>query len=151
MGQKGDPIGSSSRPRRRLRRTGANPAGVARVFDPRRRLIMRPQAASLALLFSFLGLLGLLGFLGLPSAAGAAASLTHDWARIYNPAGSETILGMLPAPGGGVDMAVDNAGQLVYIQYNAAGTLTLTRATGVGISTMPFRVFESDGAGGFVL
>ena len=112
---------------------------------------MRTQAASLALLLRLLGLLGLLGFLGLPSAAGAAASLTHDWARIYNPAGSETILGMWPAPGGGVDMAVDNAGQLVYIQYNAAGTLTATRATGVGISTMPFSVLESDGAGGFIL
>ena len=106
---------------------------------------MRTQAASLALLF------GLVIFLGFPSPAVPAASLTHDWARIYNPAGSETVLGMWPAPGGGVDIAVDNAGQLVFVQYNAAGTLTAQRATGVGISTMPFRVLESDGAGGLLV
>jgi hypothetical protein len=78
-----------------------------------------------------------------------AATLDRDWARIYNPPGTENVLGMWPAPGGGVDIAVDNAGQLVYIQYNSAGTLTAQRATGVPLTT-GFSILVPDGIGGFL-
>jgi len=90
-------------------------------------------------------------FLGLAPSTARAASLDRDWARIYNPPGNETVLAMWPSPGGGVDIAVDHAGQLTYVQYNSAGTLTAERSTGVGIFTMPFRVLESDGIGGFLV
>jgi hypothetical protein len=89
--------------------------------------------------------------LGLLPATARSTTLDHDWARVYNPAGNESVLGMWPAPGGGVDIAVENAGKLVYIRYNQAGTLTAERATGIGISSMPFRVLASDGAYGLVL
>jgi len=96
---------------------------------------------SLAVLFALL--------LGLAPLSARAASLDRDWARIYNPPGTERVLGVWPAPGGGVDIAVDRAGQLFYIQYNSAGTLTAERATGLG-SSLGFSVLASDGLGGFV-
>jgi hypothetical protein len=98
-----------------------------------------------------LSLAALLAFLLslLPSIV-SAASLDRDWARIYNPPGTESVLGMWPAPGGGVDIAVDHAGELVYIQYDQDGNLAAERSTVVDLSGMLFRVFASDQSGGFI-
>jgi len=89
--------------------------------------------------------------LGLVVTSAHSESLDHDWARIYNPPGSESALAIWAAPNGGVDILINQDGELGYIQYDAAGNLSKDRDTGIHTETFRFTQYASDGAGGFVV